>query len=572
MSRQWKLYSFYALLCLVLGCDRTSGLTDAQQISLFITAVEQDSSEDNLVTSLEEVDYSLSVTFENGASHIIPSRLATYQENPLDIDIFFTDGRQTKLQALNSDFQLGFTENGSVNVPLSKLCFIDIPFRGYVQWTALGRNGKDSDIVSSNLEFEKGFKEFYVHGLYVEGVTLVEISYFNRFGFLRYTQIFDLMSDPISENLKEVDIESTIFDDTVSNRLFLSQHRSSNYPFIIDQFGDIRWTINEMVGGWGLQQTNDGDIIAARELQIIKTSLSGKVDRFEIPAEYGSIHHDIIAMPNPDQYLLTVDSPDGLTVEDYLILFDAESLAVIKEWDLKKSVPRMPLLIDDEEDWFHVNAISFDKRDQTILISGQRSAVVKISWNNELVWILTDPARLEGVNTGTIDIEGGKSINEVFLTDFDGDIITWGQHDIRINPTNDTYYLFDNGLGRYYSNQITFSRGVNFSIDIDNNRFNILETFGENRPEFYSPIISSIDFNASGSVLVNFGSIGYQFNYISNINWHTPVWKIEYPGYGAAWIEYDQFGAVITEILFSNPDENNRDPGIYRARYASLSS
>ncbi len=72
-------------------------------------------------------------------------------------------------------------------------------------------------------------------------------------------------------------------------------------------------------------------------------------------------------------------------------------------------------------------------------------------------------------------------------------------------------------------------------------------------------------------MLVNFGSIGYQFDYIKSTNWRTPVWKSDYPGFGAAWLEYDNQGGLITEVLFSGPDDDGRDPGIYRARYGSLS-
>ena len=91
------------------------------------------------------------------------------------------------------------------------------------------------------------------------------------------------------------------------------------------------------------------------------------------------------------------------------------------------------------------------------------------------------------------------------------------------------------------------------------------------REEFRSPITSGIDFNDPGSVLVNFESIGYQFNCINSTNWRTPVWESDYSRSSAAWLEYDNQCGLITEILFSSPDDDGRDPRIYRARYGSLS-
>ena len=340
---------------------------------------------------------------------------------------------------------------------------------------------------------------------------------------------------------------------------------------MIDQFGDVRWTINEeMPAVYGLQQTESGLLVAVAGRDIIEVTLSGIVERYTIPLEYGDIHHDIAPIAE-NQYLLTVNSTDGETIEDLLILFDTENMTVLREWDLRESVPKMTLLIDDDNDWFHVNAVAFDSRDQTILVSGQRSAVAKISWENELIWLLTDPERLTDVDVSQIKGLEGENIDDVLLLDLYGDIITWGQHDIRIDPNTNSYYLFDNGFGRFYVNSNNYSRGVNFSIDEDALQFDINRTFGQERTEFYSPIISGIDFNSLGDVLVNFGSIGYEFNYLNNKDFRGSIWKSEYAGYGAAWLEFDIENNIKMEILFSGFDGQNNDPGIYRARYGSLS-
>ena len=318
----------------------------------------------------------------------------------------------------------------------------------------------------------------------------MEINYTN--GVSRFSQTFSVQPGEVANSLRKMVITASNFSTNSDNRLFLSKLRGAEIPFMIDQFGDICWTINEILGHYGIQQTMAGKIVIADDLEITEAELSGEITRYEIPSKYGSIHHDLVPISNTE-YLLTVDSPDGETVEDYIILFDTEKMLVTREWDLKDSIPKMTLLIEDDIDWLHVNALAFDNRDQSILVSGQRSAVAKVSWDNELVWVITDPARLAGVDITELNGLEGKSAEEITLIDFAGDVINWGQHDIRIDPISDSYYLFDNSLERFYGNEIKYSRGVNFTIDPETKRLEVMQTFGEGRSEYYSPIISGIE-------------------------------------------------------------------------------
>ena len=194
--------------------------------------------------------------------------------------------------------------------------------------------------------------------------------------------------------------------------------------------------------------------------------------------------------------------------------------------------------------------------DNSLLISGQRSAVVKVSWENDLQWILTDPVRFQN--------------QDKILLNQQNEIITWGQHNIRFDPSNNNYYLFDNGLGRNYSNDLKFSRGVKFNINEDDFTYDILNTYGQNYPEYHSPIISGIDFDKQNNVIVLFGSIGYELNYVNNKDWIGNVFKTPVPEYGAVIQEYNENGELKLEIKVSGirGDINNpsslRDVGIYR--------
>ena len=573
-----KKYSLILLSSILLASCGSSkdGLSQDQIISQFISSIQSVSSADNLVTKSEINSNDFVLAFENGQQYYISQDLVSFSDYNLSVKLQFTNELELDLPTLNTEIVINVLDETGSTVPLSRKLQVDLPFQGVLSWTSFGRNGEASNVSGIPFDVEAGLVQFYAHGLYILDSTVVEVNYTNSEGVIRWSETFGVLPGEVKQSVKEIEFTASNFKNDTAIRLFLGKHRGGNIPWMIDQFGDIRWTINEVLGAYGLQQTDSGNVIAVGGSQISVAELSGAINSYEIPSRYGDIHHDVVPI-NDTQFLLTVNNTNGETMEDWIILFDIDSLSVVREWDLNLSVPKMKMLIDDPVDWFHVNALAFDERDQSILISGQRSAVVKVSWENELEWILTDPARVTDADLAGIQGAEGRSPADMTLTEFSGDIIAWGQHDIRVDSSNDSYFLFDNGLGRYYSSEITFSRGIKFTIDTKSKRYNIVKSYGDQRTELYSPIISGIDFDGAGSVLVNFGSVGYGITYnaeeknIECLN-DNRCFKDEYPGYGAAWLEYDDQNVLRTEILISYPDSSGKDAGTYRARYGHLNN
>ena len=75
-------------------------------------------------------------------------------------------------------------------------------------------------------------------------------------------------------------------------------------------------------------------------------------------------------------------------------------------------------------------------------------------------------------------------------------------------------------------------------------------------------------------MLLNFGSLGYNFTYTSNTDFVGPGYRRLNPAFGAAWVEYDAAGAIVFHARFSMLQmldiSDASDPGIYRARYADM--
>lgn len=563
MHKQY-LFNFVLLPLILINFSCSGGNssnTDSSKINLFKSSLNSQFTDSNLISLIELINNQVFVTFENQTSMSIDSDLVSYISDNWETTFTFSDNTTLTIGSLDDELAIDFLTNQNIKTPLSRKIFINIPYDGLLSWKVEGRNGISSDISEQGISVSRGINTIQIHGLYRDGPSNVVLSYTNNENQLRFEESYSVNPLEAINLISFIEFDLTLNEFPEEQRFFLLSHRSYEGPIVIDQWGDIRYFLNERVS-FGLKQGVNGNLYWAFTNYIKEANLSGEIviDK-EIPEKYGQIHHDILKI-NDSTFILTVNNDELTTLEDWIIAYDVFNDEVINEWDLNLSVPKTDYFIgsdgraDTFNDWFHVNAIDYVESDNSLLISGQRSAVVKVSWENELKWILTDPVRFQNQNK--------------ILFNQQNEIITWGQHNIRFNPINDEYYLFDNGLGRYYSNNIKFSRGVKFTIDENNLSYSILNTYGQNYPEYHSPIISGIDFDEQNNVIVLFGSIGYELEYINNKDWIGNIWKSPVPEYGAVIQEYSSEGELNLEIkvsgIIGDPSDTStlRDAGIYR--------
>lgn len=143
-----------------------------------------------------------------------------------------------------------------------------------------------------------------------------------------------------------------------------------------------------------------------------------------------------------------------------------------------------------------------------IKVGRNQNAVVKVSGDNQLIWILTPHF---GWDTPVLD-EAGAEIDQFLLTAIDDEGIpyletiqqgyedsagfswSWGQHASMLLP-NGNLFVFDNGLNRNFTtDSATFSRGVEYKIDDEKMTVQQIWQYGKQRgEEFYSAIVSDVD-------------------------------------------------------------------------------
>lgn len=284
-------------------------------------------------------------------------------------------------------------------------------------------------------------------------------------------------------------------------------------PTMFDQDGDIRWyldfsSIAQNFSAGPVEPLQNGNLLFAQNNTIFEYDMMGFEKNTWVMPENYFYHHDVIEKPNGN-FIVAVDDSNLGTIEDIAIEIDRNSSSVLNRWDLREilDVDRFEL-INDPVDWFHMNALWYDEADDAVIFSGQRQGLVKVSNQNELIWILA-PHR----NWGQAGINGdGHETSNFLLTAVDqsnqpydaqvqeGVVAmddfewTWGQH-APMYLDNGNLWVYDNGFRRSWgAPRGTYSRGVEYQIDETAMTVRQVWQVGKEKgASFQSHIISDVD-------------------------------------------------------------------------------
>ena len=292
-------------------------------------------------------------------------------------------------------------------------------------------------------------------------------------------------------------------------------------PMIFDDNGEVRWFLDLSFFGdiiWPIQRLNDGALLVGGTNQIHEYDMLGKVlSKKAIDPKY-RIHHDIIELPD-GKLLMAVLKHDATiqvnnqrvkSFNDFIILYNRKESKIEKEWDLAKHLDVSRTLMNKmtPSDWIHMNGLAYDPADNSIIVSGKNQGLVKISWEDELQWILA-PKRDWGVSgrngdgfdtnpflLTAVNLEGepyAKAVQEGDESPSDFDF-PWGQHAPIIAP-NGNVMLYDNGYNRNYTPKANYSRAVEYEVNKEAMTVQQKWQYGKERGnEFFSLLISDVDY------------------------------------------------------------------------------
>lgn len=395
-----------------------------------------------------------------------------------------------------------------------------------------GKHGADSDVVHDFADISR-VHEIPVLGLYPDEENIVEIEFLDSTLTEVGTEMYYLQTDPLPDDYPLIEISAGATPQA-PGMTFVSYfgHNSSltpQRPFFFDEYGDIRWIVNfkghpdlnDFFYDNGMERLQNGNLFfgEARTDRIYEIDMLGEVIR-SFPMPGYTFHHHALEIPNGN-FVVSVTKSGLETVEDFLIEIDRNSGQIINEWDLRESLDQYrTTLTSDSVDWIHVNGLAYDPADQTIILSGRTQGVVKLDWNNEVVWILAPHVdwatngrgeELSDFLLSPIGEFGGAITDPAVLagqsTHFQFDW-SWYQHAPKVLP-NGHVLIFDNGFNRLFGQASSWSRAVIYEIDQEQMTVRQAWEYGRDRgEETYSFIVSDADFHPeSNSVIMSPGAI-----------------------------------------------------------------
>ncbi len=404
----------------------------------------------------------------------------------------------------------------------------------------VGKNGPDSDVIHKFTE-PGSEMDIAVHGLYADYANEVILDFFNTAGDTVDTKTYQIQTAAAHIDLPEITIDKANLDQmaegmTLVNYLGYTEEQLPVKPFIFDAWGDIRWyldysespILNKLFYDNGLERLQNGNFYFAEgpdfggggSNTIYEIDLFGTIlNTWEMPGY--AFHHDVVEKPNGN-FLVTVNKLGEPTIEDYIIEIGRDSKAIVTTWDLNLSMDNTRTALSDRiKDWIHVNAVAYDASDNTIIVSGRLQAMIKLTQDNELVWIM-------GPHTEWDTSGNGKDLNQYLLQPLDnqGNPITdpavlsgaenhpdfewnWYQHATKLMP-NGNVILFDNGDNRNFTGAELYSRAVEYEIDAANMTVKQIWQYGKDRgTEMYSRLVSDVDYLADANhMLISPGGSG----------------------------------------------------------------
>lgn len=388
--------------------------------------------------------------------------------------------------------------------PLSALVLFETEQEETVKVTI---KGKDA-LTTYTHTFEATKKHFLpIYGLYADKENEVVISYG------KVSKTIKIKTDKLPD---DISLPTSVVKDAskLTNDLYFYTPSSKGYTAAYDVNGDVRWylTINSI---WEVNRLQNGHLLLSTERLVnspyYMTGLYEMDMLGKIYTEYsleGGYHHDYYEMENGNLIVASDNFANGKTVEDYVVELDRKTGKIVKTWDISSILNHEDGKSENwsEYDWFHNNAVWYDKKTNSITLSGRhQDAVINISYDDgSLNWIIGDKTNWSEDYQKYFFTPKGKNFEW-----------QWSQHAAMITPEG-YVFLFDNGNNKskieskYVDASKSYSRGVMYKIDTENMTIEQVYEYGKERgSSFYSPYISDVDYLASNRYIVHSGGIVY---------------------------------------------------------------
>lgn len=372
--------------------------------------------------------------------------------------------------------------------------------------------GKD-ELSTFTHKFKENTKHYLpIYGLYADYENEIIIEYEENDKVVKKS--FTIQTDKLPENMVlPTDVKAD--KKNLTNDLYFYTPSSVGYTSAYDVNGDVRWYLNNYAL-WRIKRLENGHLLISTERLInnpyymtglYEMDLLGKI-YIEFSLE-GGYHHDYYEMENGNLLVASDDFyNESGTVEDYIVELDRKTGNIVKTFDLKDVLNMQDGKSENwsDYDWFHNNAVWYDKKTNSITLSGRhQDAVINIDYESgKLNWIIGDKTNWS------------EEYQKYFFTPIGDDFEwQWSQHAAMITPEGYVFIL-DNGNNKskikeeYVPAEKSYTRGVMYKIDTKEMTIEQVFEYGKERgSEFYSPYISDVDYITKNHYIIHSGGIVY---------------------------------------------------------------
>lgn len=218
-------------------------------------------------------------------------------------------------------------------------------------------------------------------------------------------------------------------------------------PIVVDTDGEIRWAMPGLVDAFSSALVDNAFVVGDRDAPVLRRlEFDGQIREMPLSSSiYTHFHHNID--PGKQGLLVELDSTVAgvQNVESSIVEIDAEG-QVLKEWDMAALLGAYmrdqgddpSTLIRPGADWFHVNAATYDPRDDGLIVSSRENFVAEFDYQTgALRWVFGDPTKFW---------YSFPSLRAKALQLAAGGLYPIGQHATSITADG-TLMLFNDGLG-----------------------------------------------------------------------------------------------------------------------------
>lgn len=412
--------------------------------------------------------------------------------------------------------------------PLTALVLFQTDTKAKVSYTVKGQS-KTTSLTNTVNEGYTTKHQVPIVGLYANYENTVQIKVDYQDGHSE-TKTLQLKTGSLPEYLDEDNIKVTKSDtakmDIGDNKLTVI-NRTTKEPYAIDSDGKIRWystnwsqhTIEQLKNGHLLLQTKLNNEAKAYNYLLEQDYLGRVYKEYKFNSSAGNkeqagypatvIHHDVTELPNGD-LIATVNDGSDKYVEDTIVQISHKTGKVVKVIDLKRLLPAKMYLKYKEKtdsgqyDWLHVNAVDYDKKDGSLLISARnQDLIMKLDYKTDQIeWIYCNKDKKEWP----------RKYRKKLLTPTKGTAYTGGQHGIYVlsnDGKTENILLYDNNIAVTNGDKDTsgkYSQAIEYKIDNENKTITQVWDYGKELGEDnFTSIIGYAQRLDNQNTLIDFG-------------------------------------------------------------------